>query len=81
MANGNFIINVVDVPVHINYTTDPKEEQYVNYDFVFLGENKVVYNKKESSVELREFILEGVVRQRVEEQTGRQFKVIAISVS
>lgn len=81
MANGNFIINVVDVPVYINYTTDPKEEQYVNYDFVFLGENKVVYNKKESSVELREFILEGVVRQRVEEQTGRQFKVIAISVS
>lgn len=81
MSTGNFTLNIVDVPVYFKYQTEPTEEQYGNFDFVFLGNGTVLYNKPEKTESLKNFLVEDVIRLRVQEQTGQQFKVIAVSIS
>lgn len=81
MTKGNFQLNVVGEIVQFNYETDVPPSRYKEFEFIFVpgGETMVMKGGAMSSA-LKDFLIAGVVRQRVFEQTGTKPPVIAVNV-
>ncbi len=81
MFKGNFLMNVMDEPIHFKYETEIPPARYKEFDFIFVPGGETIVMRGGNNVALCNFLLDDVVRQRVLEQTGAKPLVIAVSVT
>lgn len=81
MASGNFLLNVCGEPINVKYVTDIHENQYKDFHFIFMADGYTLVTNPEQNNPLKDFLLDGVIRERVFEQTGLNPTIIGITVN
>lgn len=81
MAKGSFLLNVCDSPLNFSYETDIAENRYKDFHFIFMSDGYTMATNPEQNTFLKDFLLEGTIRDRVFEQTGLNPTIIGVNVN